>query len=333
MRKLRIAALAMALGAVMSVTAVAKPLGRPNLPVLLKAVDSFTFVVDISGSMMMDGPADLQKSSVAKLVLGAINDRMPSLDYSAALFTASGSTNPVQMAEWDRAAYGQAIADLPTDLAIYGRRTNLAKDIMMSEPGLRGSSVFVTDGVSNIGEDAVAAFAAAKRSTGAKFAIISLANTAEGKANIMKMAAATQAYVVEAQDLMYDPVAVDAFIEEMFYVERAAVVLSSVFFATGKYDLTPETMATLDEAIVTILNNPRGVRTVHVEGFADSVGGWGAGNQTLSENRAKAVRNYFVDRGVSEDIVYFRGDNVSYKNNNATSEGRHDNRRVDIIIN
>ncbi len=340
MKKFQLAMLAFVMTAFLAVTATAEPIGRPDYKTLLKSTDAFTFVMDISGSMMQisseRGKTQFNQPKIvmAKQVVAAINDRMPTLDYMASLYTVSGVTNPVKAGAWNRAAYGKAVSAIPATLAVWGRLTNLGADFAAIQSGLKGASVFVTDGVSNIGPDAIAAFSRAQKASGAKFAIISLADTAEGKATIKKMAAAAgNALVVNAADLMYDPVAVDAFVKAMFYKEVTPAINKVVFFDTGKYDLKPEAIAILDDCIVTILNAPRGVRTVEVEGWADSRGGFGPSNDKLSENRARAVVEYFKSKGVPAEKIYMQGNNVSYQFNNATAAGRQDNRRTNIIIN
>ena len=73
-------------------------------------------------------------------------------------------------------------------------------------------------------------------------------------------------------------------------------------------------------------------RTVMIEGFTDSVGGAGP-NQTLSDNRAAAVRSALLGMGVTNDRMTSRGFGESYpvaSNDNAA--GRQMNRRVEIIV-
>jgi flagellar motor protein MotB len=73
-------------------------------------------------------------------------------------------------------------------------------------------------------------------------------------------------------------------------------------------------------------------KNVQLEGHTDNVGS-AAANQTLSEARAKSVREALVKAGVQADRVQ----TVGYSFNrpmasNATEEGRKLNRRVELII-
>lgn len=69
-----------------------------------------------------------------------------------------------------------------------------------------------------------------------------------------------------------------------------------------------------------------------VEGHTDSQGS-DATNQPLSQNRATAVRDYLVSKGVSADKISSIGMGSSRPiTDNATAENRANNRRVEIII-
>jgi outer membrane protein OmpA-like peptidoglycan-associated protein len=69
-----------------------------------------------------------------------------------------------------------------------------------------------------------------------------------------------------------------------------------------------------------------------IEGHTDDVGS-DANNQTLSENRAYAVRQYFVDKGIDPSRLTFVGyGETRPRDTNATPEGRSRNRRVEIHL-
>jgi outer membrane protein OmpA-like peptidoglycan-associated protein len=71
---------------------------------------------------------------------------------------------------------------------------------------------------------------------------------------------------------------------------------------------------------------------VRIEGHTDSVGD-AKHNQTLSERRAGAVRTVLVSRGVQEGQIHVVGYGESKPiADNATSEGRAKNRRVELHI-
>lgn len=71
---------------------------------------------------------------------------------------------------------------------------------------------------------------------------------------------------------------------------------------------------------------------VTVAGHTDSSGSE-AYNQTLSENRAGAVANYFVSRGISSARLSTVGYGESQpRADNSTASGRQLNRRVEILL-
>ena len=74
-------------------------------------------------------------------------------------------------------------------------------------------------------------------------------------------------------------------------------------------------------------------QSVVVEGFTDSKGSpWS--NVDLSRRRAEAVRTYLVSRGCPPDRIVARGLGPDRPiADNASGEGRANNRRVEIVIN
>jgi outer membrane protein OmpA-like peptidoglycan-associated protein len=106
---------------------------------------------------------------------------------------------------------------------------------------------------------------------------------------------------------------------------------SSVLFDTGKSTIKPEAQATLHEAAERIRKFPGAA--VAVTGHTDNVGG-DASNQTLSEQRAEAVKAHLVGvEGLAADALTTKGYGSSQPvADNATEAGRQRNRRVDVVI-
>lgn len=103
----------------------------------------------------------------------------------------------------------------------------------------------------------------------------------------------------------------------------------SVLFATGKSVLLPAAQTRLDEAAKALKDDNRSLVIV---GHTDSVGA-DEMNQKLSLARAEAVRTYLVKQGVAGDRVKAEGAGESQPiADNATAEGRANNRRVEIIL-
>lgn len=113
--------------------------------------------------------------------------------------------------------------------------------------------------------------------------------------------------------------------------ERGAVItLGSVLFATGKSELLPGAMQTVDRLAEYLQGNPG--KTVLIEGHTDSTGS-DATNLRLSQDRADSVRMALLSRGIDPERIVATGLGSSRPvATNATPEGRQQNRRVEIII-
>jgi outer membrane protein OmpA-like peptidoglycan-associated protein len=112
---------------------------------------------------------------------------------------------------------------------------------------------------------------------------------------------------------------------------RGLVVnLGDVLFDIGKYDLRQPAKEALAKLSGIVLSHP-GLR-LDVEGHTDNTGSDDL-NQKLSEQRADAVRAYLIVQQLDPDSVssngFGKGRPVA---TNDTSEGRQQNRRVEIIV-
>lgn len=107
---------------------------------------------------------------------------------------------------------------------------------------------------------------------------------------------------------------------------------SDLFFEFDKFNFTEETLERLEQIRTYLTLDPE-LDSVWIYGYADSKGGR-TYNQKLSENRANAVRDYFIDQiGVAPDAVHVmaKGETKPFENN-VTAEGRSYNRRVTIRL-
>ncbi len=106
--------------------------------------------------------------------------------------------------------------------------------------------------------------------------------------------------------------------------------MSDVLFRSGSFDLLPGARERLAKVSGIVLAYPS--LHVAVEGHTDSVGG-DQYNQDLSEHRAQAVRDYFVQQGIPSGAVEARGFGKSEPiASNDTAEGRQQNRRVELVL-
>ena len=114
--------------------------------------------------------------------------------------------------------------------------------------------------------------------------------------------------------------------------ERGLVVTlsGSILFRSAESKLLSSAQVKLDQVANALLAVR--ARNLIVEGHTDSQGSESY-NQGLSERRANAVRDYLVQRGYPVDRIQSRGKGKgSPIANNASPEGRANNRRVEIII-
>lgn len=108
------------------------------------------------------------------------------------------------------------------------------------------------------------------------------------------------------------------------------VNMSDVLFDTGKYTLKPEAREKLAKVSGILLAYPN--LKVQVEGYTDNVGSQEY-NQTLSQQRGDAVRDYLVSQSVSAGNITATGYGMSNPiADNATSAGRAQNRRVQLVV-
>jgi outer membrane protein OmpA-like peptidoglycan-associated protein len=113
--------------------------------------------------------------------------------------------------------------------------------------------------------------------------------------------------------------------------ERGMVVtLGSVLFATGKSELLPGALETINRLADYLNSNPG--NTVLIEGHTDSTGS-DTTNLRLSQERANAVRMALIGQGISSQRITATGLGSSRPvAPNATAEGRQQNRRVEVVI-
>ena len=104
---------------------------------------------------------------------------------------------------------------------------------------------------------------------------------------------------------------------------------SGVLFDVDKYDIRPEAQETLNK--LAKLLTEAGITAFEIDGHTDSNAD-DAYNQTLSENRANAVKEYLKAQGVTAEITTQGYGESRPVATNETAEGRQQNRRVEIII-
>ena len=112
--------------------------------------------------------------------------------------------------------------------------------------------------------------------------------------------------------------------------ELVLTMPSGITFAFDRYDVQPQFRPTLDRVAEVLGDYPQTM--IDIYGHTDSVGA-DAYNQTLSENRARAVADYLSMQGVNKVRMATLGYGETQPiADNGTESGRAANRRVEIRI-
>ena len=113
-------------------------------------------------------------------------------------------------------------------------------------------------------------------------------------------------------------------------VRGLIVNMSDVLFDTARYTLKPGAREKLAKISGIVLAYPG--LNLQIEGHTDSVGG-DEYNQGLSEQRADSVRDFLVQQGVPAASISGRGFGKTQPvASNETTEGRQQNRRVELVV-
>ena len=111
---------------------------------------------------------------------------------------------------------------------------------------------------------------------------------------------------------------------------NAAIVLKNIFFDPNQYEIKPQSGVELNEVVQLMKDNP--TLQIQINGHTDN-SGKPADNKTLSENRAKAVTNYLIAKGIAPARLLSKGfGDTQPVADNATPEGRAKNRRTELFV-
>ncbi len=118
---------------------------------------------------------------------------------------------------------------------------------------------------------------------------------------------------------------------KMLPIEKGETIrLNNIFFATGKSSLNKESFAELNRLADILLKNNK--LKIRIDGHTDDKGN-DQMNYTLSKNRAMAVYNYLVEKGVNKNQLSIKAFGESKPiSDNSSQEGRKQNRRVEFTI-
>ena len=113
-------------------------------------------------------------------------------------------------------------------------------------------------------------------------------------------------------------------------IEKINFAAKNVFFSTGSFKLLPKSFKSLDEVVKLMKDDE--TLMIDIDGHTDAQGS-DESNQVLSDNRAGAVKNYLVSKGVSESRLKSAGyGETKPVDDNTTAAGRAKNRITEITV-
>jgi len=115
-------------------------------------------------------------------------------------------------------------------------------------------------------------------------------------------------------------------------LEEALILYGQVRYTSDSYSITPKAQSILDSVVTSLKAYP--YFRIEIRGYTDSVNSEQY-NLTLSENRAKTVKQYLVSHGIDADRLVAKGlgeDPQYWIGDNSTAKGRRLNRRVEIEV-
>ena len=113
-------------------------------------------------------------------------------------------------------------------------------------------------------------------------------------------------------------------------VDKINYAAKNIFFSTGSFKLLPKSFKSLN-AVVDAMKADESL-LIDIDGHTDSQGSEES-NHTLSHNRAAAVQNYLVSKGIAETRLKSTGyGETKPVADNKTAAGRAKNRRTEMTV-
>ncbi len=114
-------------------------------------------------------------------------------------------------------------------------------------------------------------------------------------------------------------------------IPKEAIVITNIYYESGKAELRPESKTSLDKELVPLLkDNPQLI--IEIGSHTDDVGS-NEFNMKLSQQRAESVVKHLVEKGIPKERMLARGYGESKPlTTNVTPEERQRNRRTEFKI-
>ena len=115
-------------------------------------------------------------------------------------------------------------------------------------------------------------------------------------------------------------------------IPNKEIILTNLYFETGSSTIKNESYQELDNLFEQLNKIITPTDTIVISGHTDDVGKE-EDNLKLSENRAKAVAEYLIKKGIAKNKITYVGYGSSKPiADNETEQGREQNRRVELFI-
>lgn len=136
--------------------------------------------------------------------------------------------------------------------------------------------------------------------------------------------------IIAIRELQPDEEFAEPFNVTVLFEPAKSYRLDNVYFDFAKYTLRPESFKELDE-LVSYMKWRENER-IEIAGHTDNIGN-ASENQKLSEQRAEAIKQYLIKKGVASTRVTAKGyGSTQPVADNSTYEGRQMNRRTEVRI-
>lgn len=308
--------------------------------------ESFDVLLDVSGSMMRVDPASDEEdresgySKARRFLMRLAGDA--DLSIPSGLATIGPFTERLPSEIHDAQEFKNAVEALPSKLETAGRMTWLgerALKFLAGKPDQKSRALLlITDGGftkwhAEEKVDPIQAFNAFREANAENR--IHLLLITHSEAVRRSASEVIGAEPTDLNQLLTDEAGYAAFIERVFRsrcTEPPAeeIELQGIVFDFDSYALTVESRQILDRALEVLRTRPE-EEPFEIEGWTDYMGS-DAYNLKLSASRARAVRDYFAAHGINPARMVIQGRGKSFKYDNSTAEGRHQNRRVVLIL-
>ena len=311
--------------------------------------DSFTFVIDASGSMMQTfeeakSKADIKDNSpinnlkiseVTKTFIKKVGEVVGEDQMRSALYTVAPFAELIPLSEKSGLNYKELTEEkFNTNMEVFGRPTwvgERANQYFHQVLSGKNTVIFITDGqfTKELKDPVKALQAYREANPNMRLYLISAAYTEEGKKQIEALNGQTFIPISQLETLILDDKAFKDFVSIAIYNKcNDSIELKGVNFAFDRSTLDQNSLNILSQALKIIQTRPLTEKLL-IEGWTDWIGSEDY-NLRLSQQRALAVKNYLVEHGIKANRITIIGKGKSSKYNNHTPEGRYANRRTEI---